>query len=435
MARHSRTAAKTAGNGVGRVWRALIVLAASASGGAVAQSAAPGYAELTGSRFVAAPADPLQAPSVTELTLPQIADGNAIWGATGRDARGHVWVGVSAKSPGMSAHLFEYDPKAGSWRDHGGVVDQLKAAGLHRHGEGQVKIHSRIVPGADGWLYFASMDEEGEQADGSALPIWGGHLWRIHPVRGTWEHLLTTPEGLVAVSGVGRYVYALGYWGHVLYQYDTASKAIGRVAVGSVGGHTSRNVLSDARGHAFVPRVSTAAKGRTPDVSLVEYDTALREIGQTPLDFYLDKTRPVPMNHGIVGLAYRPSGELLFTTHPGHLYAIEARGDGPAQVRSLGWMGSNRNTYTPSLFVLGGDHQVAGVGYRRRPLGFDWLVRDLAGGQAGAFPIDIGSLENVLLYGSITRDDAGRMYVGGWTAAGERGRARRPLLLQITPPQ
>ena len=62
-------------------------------------------------------------------------------------------------------------------------------------------------------------------------------------------------------------------------------------------------------------------------------------------------------------------------------------------------------------------------------------MRDLAGGQAGAFPIDIGSLQNVLLYGSITRDDAGRMYVGGWTAAGERGRARRPLLLQITPPQ
>lgn len=186
--------------------------------------------------------------------------------------------------------------------------------------------------------------------------------------------------------------------------------------------------------HLGAPAHEAAAKGRTPDVSLVEYDTALREIGQTPLDFYLDTSRPVPMNHGIIGLAYRPSGELLFTTQPGHLYAIEADGDGPAQVRSLGWMGSNRNTYTPSLFVLGGDNQVAGVGYRRRPLGFDWLVRDLAGGQAGAFPIDIGSLQNVLLYGSITRDDGGRMYVG-WTAAGDRGRGRRPLLLRITPPQ
>lgn len=30
--------------------------------------------------------------------------------------------------------------------------DQLKAAGLLRAGEGQVKIHSKIVPGTDGWL-------------------------------------------------------------------------------------------------------------------------------------------------------------------------------------------------------------------------------------------------------------------------------------------
>jgi hypothetical protein len=395
---------------------------------------APDYAELTGSHFVAAPADPLQAPSVTELTLPPIPDGNGIWGATGRDSRGHIWVGVSAKSPGMSAHLFEYDPVAGTWRDHGSVVDRLKEAGVHRPGEGQVKIHSRIVPGGDGWLYFASMDEEGEQADGSALPRWGGHLWRIHPTRGKWEHLLATPEGLVALAGVGRYVYALGYWGHVLYQYDTASQAVGRVAVGSVGGHTSRNVLADARGHVFVPRLHAATKGR-PDVSLVEYDTALREVGQTPLDFYLDPSRSVPMNHGIVGLAYLPSGELLFTTHPGHLYAIEARGEGPAQVRSLGWMGPNRNTYTPSLFVLGGDNWVAGLGYRRSPRGFDWSVRDLAGGPAAHYPVDIGTLQDVLLYGSITRDNAGRMYVGGWTAAGERGRARRPLMLQITPPR
>lgn len=57
----------------------------------------------------------------------------------------------------------------------------------------------------------------------------------------------------------------------------------------------------------------------------------------------------------------------------------------------------------------------------------------LAGGRGAAYPIDIGTLQNVLLYGSITRDNAGRMYLGGWTAAG--GRGRRPLMLQITPRQ
>jgi hypothetical protein len=58
--------------------------------------------------------------------------------------------------------LLQFDPDTGAWHDRGTVVDQLKSAGLYRQGEGQVKIHSKIVPGDDSWLYFASTDEEGE---------------------------------------------------------------------------------------------------------------------------------------------------------------------------------------------------------------------------------------------------------------------------------
>lgn len=421
------------------------------------------YAELTGSSFVNAPDEPFRAPAVKQITVPDIDDANGIWGATGRDARGHIWVGVSAKTPGMSAHLFEYDPAGGSWRDHGAVVDQLKAAGLLRAGEGQVKIHSKIVPAADGWLYFASMDEEGEKADGSALPRWGGHLWRIHPERGTWEHLLAAPQGLVAVSGVGRYMYALGYWGHVLYQYDTANGKANSVAVGSVGGHISRNFLADGRGHVFVPRLTaadagaqggvpptTAAPGEIsagspaaraaqraskpagqPSVVLVEYDPQLREIATTPLEHYLEPSRSAGSNHGIVGLAYLPSGDMVFTTHAGYLYRITATGDGPATVRGVDWMNSTGSAYVPSLFSFGGDTWLAGVAYQKGPQPFAWVVRDLTTGVVAAFPLDTRPLQDVLLYGSISRDNAGRLYVVGW-AANSNGNPR-PLMLQLDP--
>lgn len=386
------------------------------------------YAELTGSVFLPPPKERYGAPRVRELALPRTPEATAIWGALGRDHRGHIWVGVSAKSPRMSAHLLEYDPAADAWSDRGGVVDRLKAAGAHRDGEGQVKIHTRIVPAADGWLYFASMDEEGEREDGSRLPRWGGHLWRVHPERHTWQHLAAVPEALIAVSGVGRYIYALGYWNHVLYQYDTETGKTKRVVVGSVGGHISRNFLADARGHAYVPKLSSGPGGEI-SVMLVEYDAALQPIAATPLEFYLEKNR-ADTSHGIVALVYLPDGRMLFTTHPGYLYQIEPRAAGPATVRAIGWLHPDgKPAYIASLFALGGTSWVGGVA--QRGAGFEWLVRDLDTGESTAFALDTGQLKGLLLYGSVSRDSGGRAYVGGQAVQDQGG--RRPVVLQIDP--
>jgi hypothetical protein len=385
------------------------------------------YEQLTGSVFSRSPQEPSRSPRVHELSLPELPDAKGIWGATGRDSQGHIWVGVSADSPGHSAHLLEFDPQAAGWRDRGSVLEALQAAGLYSQGEGQVKIHSKIVPGADGWLYFASMDEEGETIDG-AVPRWGGHLWRIQPDSHRWQHLLAVPEGLIAVSGVGRYMYALGYWGHVLYQYDTATGASKRVVVGSVPGHVSRNFLADVRGHAYVPRV-VAEPGGKISAALVEYDSELKEVASTPLDAYLGGTVSPQNNHGIVGLAYLADGRLLFTTHRGALYLIEPKADRPAAVLALGWFNPDGEAYAPSLFALDGDSLLGGV--TQRGGAYQWVVFELKTRIAGAFAFDTTGLSSVLLYGSVTRDNAGRAYVVGWASRGASG--IRPLVLQIDP--
>ncbi len=385
------------------------------------------YEELTGSVFLPAPKDPFRAPRVRELNLPAFDNATSVWGALGRDARGHIWVGVSAQNAGMSAHLLEYDPAADAWHDHGSVLAQLKAAGLLRENQGQIKIHSRIVTAGDGWLYFASSDEEGEDPGTGALPRWGGHLWRMHPVDHYWQHLLAVPEGLVAVSGVGRYVYALGYWGHILYQYDTATREVKRIAVGSVDGHVSRNFLSDIRGHAYVPRVARRADGSLT-ADLVEFDETLREIAATPLAFYLGQGSPGE-NHGIVGLAYLPDGRMAFTTHIGHLYLIAPGDSGKSSVIAVGDLHPKGDAYTPSLFQLADTSMVAGVVQRQGR--FEWLVYDLSKRLGGVFPLDTADLQKVLLYGSVSRDNAGRVYVGGWAA--QVAGSQRPLVMQIDP--
>lgn len=387
-----------------------------------------GYEAQTGSIYLPLPKNPFQAPIVRELTTPSFANANSVWGATGRDDYGGIWVGVSASQKGMSAHLMHYDPVLDAWQDRGNVVDQLRAAGLHREGEGQVKIHSKIIPANDGWLYFASMDEEGEKAATHMLPRWGGHLWRIHPRTHQWQHLMATQEGLVAAAGVGRYIYALGYWGHVLYQYDTSTRATKRIVVGSVGGHVSRNFIVDARGHAYVPRLISPTDGRVV-TELVEYDVNLREVAATLLKFY-NGPESVGRYHGIIGLAYLADGKIVFTTHYGQLYSIAPQPGRPSVVTALGWFHPAGEAYAPSLFSFRGQSLLAGVTQREGR--YEWVVFDLESRFSFAFPLDTKALKDVLLYGSITRDNAGRFYVGGWAAA-PSGNAR-PLVLQITAP-
>jgi hypothetical protein len=396
------------------------------SGGADPARRPSTYEERSGSFFGPAPTAPIEAaPPTRELRLPAFADATAIWGSSGRDLHGRIWIGVSAGSPGMSAHLIQYDPEADVMLDRGSVIDQLKAAGLHRPGEGQIKIHSRIIAADDGWLYFASTDEDGEHEDGTVLPRWGGHFWRIDPDTGKWQHLWTAPEGLVAASGVGRYVYILGYWDHVLYRYDTATGKTKRTVVGSVGGHVSRNILADGNGHAYVPRLTKLRQGKVT-VALVEYDSEMQELAATPLQYYIGGGS-IEENHGIIGVTYLADGRLVFTTHRGYLYLIEPQADRAAKVTPVGWFHPRAETYAPSVFSIDDGRYLAGVTQSGRR--FDWVVFDLQTRRSTAHLLDTKNLKDVLLYGSVSRDNAGRFYVGGW--AGNQSGGQRPLLLQV----
>lgn len=388
------------------------------------------YEELTGSVFSASAGASQRGPRTKVLDVPDFEGATAIWGSTGRDRRGHLWFGFSASGNGGSARLYEFDPQGEAWHERGRVVDRLRAIGMLRPGEGQNKIHSRIVGGSDGWLYFCSSDEEGEREDGSALPRWGGHLWRVDPETGKWQHLLATPEALIAASAVGRYVYALGYWGHLLVQYDTLSGTHRKLTVGSLGGHVSRNLISDLRGHVFVPRVQRDARGQ-PSATLVEFDTGLRQIAATPLQDYLGRGDPAD-SHGITGLAYLPDGRIAFLTGRGGLYLIErdsgAPADRPARVRALGWVHPDGEAPATGLFSLGDAARLAAIVSGKR--GHEWVVSDLRTGASSAHPIDVKDLREVLLYGSVARDNAGNAYAVGWRAI---PRGKGPLVLRIEP--
>ena len=340
----------------------------------------------------------------------------AIWGATGFDRAGHIFFGMTSNDDrgSGSAHLFELNPASETFTDRGNVVSELERLGLRRPGETQMKIHSRIVQAVDGYQYFASMDESGENDDGSKLPVWGGHLWRRGPT-GTWEHLKATPEALIAVATGGPYVYALGYFNHVLYQFDTRTRRIRSVAVGAIGGHVSRNFFVDERGHAFVSRV-VAPTPAAPTAALVEFDAELKEVGSHPLGEYFE-SGPSD-SHGIVATTPDGEGGWYFTTGKGRLYRETPDAAGPFKLSDLGWIHPAGSRYPAAMFRNERTGTLYAVAMPSHNGGrtFDWIRRPIDG-KATVAPFPYGDARDfpgdALVYGSMTRDAAGRFYVVG----------------------
>lgn len=402
---------------------------------------AGGLALLTASEGSQAPA----APNVTRVVLPETPGAHAIWGATGQDSRGNVWFGVaSADTPDPSGHLFEYDPVRGLMTTRGDVNGQLRRLKLSRDPkEHQAKIHSRILEGPNGYLYFASMDEEGESESRLRLPTWGGHLWRMRIATGQWEHLAATPEALIAVARGGRYIYALGYWGHLLLQYDTTTGAVKTLRVGSVDAHISRNFLADDRGHAYVTRLSStpSANGkRVIDVALVEFDAGMREVAATPMDTsaYIQGD-DANGSHGIIGIQQMADRAMYFTTHRGHLFRVvppALPSQAAAAVSALGPMHPEGPMYLPGLFTPDGGSRLSAVA--RHPSGWQWLDCRLAPSlSCTAWPLAIEGMsadimERTLLYGSVTRDSSGGHYLVGVTPGPGYG---DPIVARVVPRQ
>jgi hypothetical protein len=390
-----------------------------------------------GTRFVAFSPRFHQAPTLTPIALPVIAQANAIWGASGRDDLGNVYLGIYCDGGDRpSATLCRVDPESLEAIVLGDASINLERDPMNDPNSQQAKIHGKPVQADDGFVYVASMDEEGENEDGSVLPVWGSHLWRIDPFGdgAYWEHLLATPEALIATACTGRYVYALGYFGHQLYQFDTETHATRRKSVGSVGGHITRNFLVDLNEHAYVPRVVRSKDGKSMEVELIELDTQLNEVAAHPLEDYGATTRAD--SHGIVSFVTMKNGDLVFVTAKGALYRLHPNASSASTLDRLGWIHPDGESYSAFLVCPDGE-SVLGAIARPAKSQYQWVTYDLRSSEATVLELDPESdallqRPGTLIYGSNTIDDQGNAIAVGRFSADEGG--HRPFALRVSWP-
>ena len=369
------------------------------------------------------------APTVSEVKFTSAENVNAIWGATGRDDKGRIYFGASSKGGDYgSAFLYQYDSQTGDVIEQSDVVTELKRNHVYREGMRQNKLHSKFYQANDGYLYFTSFDEGGEAK--GINPTWGGNLWRKLPDDRHWQHILATEEALVGINTNGRYVYALGYWGHVLYQYDISSKKISKTTVGSTGEHVSRNFIVDELGHAYVPQLIENDFNEI-EVSLAEYDEHLTLVARHPLPSY--RSDDFKKHHGIVAYTSMKNGDIYFTSAEGGLYGVKPYEPLASKVQYKGMMHPDGEAYIASLFSIDGTDILAGVGRQntsKKGPGYEWIIFDTSLNLANATKMPIQDVDKPLLYGSVTRDNGGDMYIVGWQKA--LSGAYKPLLLKLS---
>lgn len=368
-------------------------------------------------------------PKITSLSFPDEGIGAVSWGATGKDDKGNIYIGVSTyPQSNNTAYLYQLDPLTNTLVEQGDVISQLKKSNIYLDGESQNKIHSKIYQADDGYLYFTSFDEEGESASNGILPTYGSHLWRKKPQDLDWEHLLATKEALIALNTDGRYVYALGYWNHVLYQYDTLSRRFNRVTVGSTIGHVSRNFLVSANGRVFVPKVDDTNDGAI-SANLMEYDDQLNLVATHNLEYYLDKARF--SQHGIISYINMENGDIYFITGEGALYRIHITSGNDHQVDFVTFIDESNQPggYFSSMFSTDGEDFLVGLGKLPKASTYSWFIHQISTNTTVMY--DVKEYNNrFLLYGSVTRDDQGKLYIVG-VDTNDRSK-HVPQLLQLS---
>ncbi|MDT0593572.1 hypothetical protein [Glaciecola petra] len=353
-----------------------------------------------------------KAPNFEYLDLALTSDGAAIWGAMGIDDKGRFYFGVSTYSSYHdTAFLYQYNPKTKTLQAQSDVISQLKHNQVYRDGMSQNKLHSKFYQANDGYIYFTSFDETGESVSKGITPIHGGHFWRKKPNSENWEHLLATKEALIALNTDGRFIYALGYWGHVLYQYDTLSKRFNRTNVGAFPGHISRNILVNSDGSIFVPQVQ-----KNPDNSinsyLVEYDSELNITDRHEMDHYMYAGKH--SDHGITSFTQMKNGEIYFATGTGALYHIQKIANNKHDLVFVDFMSdtAEQGNYISNLFSIDGYGFLVGLWQKHNTRVHRWFIHEVTSGITVSYSVS-DKIGEPILYGSHTKDNNGHMYMVG----------------------
>ena len=361
---------------------------------------------------------------------------DSCWWALGNDDSGNIHVAISnhRSHPNGNVAIFKYDPVLNQMTFLNDLKSVSTAAANWLSTENQQKVHTRLIRGADGRLYFATHDNSW----GSLTDHRGTHIYAIE--NGTITDLSKTATkhlnramqtvnanigvhvenyGTIAMEmtrGTPRLLYGVTYGDGYLYRLNLETgdiKMIAQTGNGYAAG-IIRNFAVDNSGNAYVPMRGTS----TGDIRIYKYDNGADTWADTGRS-YADGALAVgdyDKSGWRMHVYTKNSDRVYFISYDGRIYrfifATEA-------LDEMGVLEADPNPRVSDLILSDDEQHLYALIYRYNGINQNKFVEfDIQTGQVTTIDSDItiyGTRD--LIYGGLARDKLGHAYMVGWTYA------------------
>lgn len=361
---------------------------------------------------------------------------NSCWWSLGNDDNGNIYVGISNHEnlPNGNVAIFKYDP----FNNQMTFVNDLKAvstaAGNWLANENQQKVHTRLIRGADGRLYFATHDNSW----GNLTDHRGTHIYAISNntivdlSKTATKHLSRMMQtvtnnigvhvenygtiGMEMTRGTPRLIYGVTYGDGYLYRLNLETgdiKMIAQTGKGYAEG-IIRNFAVDNSGNAYVPMRGT----NLSDIRIYKYDNTAGTwtyTGKSYVDSFLAANESD--KSGWVLHVYTKAGDkVYFVAYDGKIYRFTFATE---VLDYLGIIETNPNPRVSDLILSENEQHLYSLVYRYNGVNANKFVDfSLQTGQVTTIDSNIATYgTRDLIFGGLAKDKFGHAYMVGWTYA------------------
>jgi hypothetical protein len=365
---------------------------------------------------------------------------NFVWSccfwALGNDDTGNVYVAISNEiNPNGNVAIFKYDPVLNQMRFLNDLKSVSTAAGNWLPTESQQKVHTRLLRGADGALYFATHDNSwGTLTDHRGTHIYTLRDGVITDLSKTATNYLNrgmqTVNGSIGVHvenygtigmemsrGTPRLLYGVTYGDGYLYRLNLETGDIKMIAQTGQGYAIGiiRNFAVDMNGNAYVPMHGTS----TGDIRIYKYDNTAGTwayTGKSYTDsFFLAGNEPD--KSGWVMHVYTKAGDMVyFIAYDGNVYRFTFATE---SLQYLGVLEANPNPRVSDLILSDDEQHLYALVFRYAGINQNKFVDfDIQAGQVTTIDSNIATYgTRDLIFGGLAKDKLGHAYMVGWVYA------------------
>lgn len=359
---------------------------------------------------------------------------NSCWWALGNDDSGNIYVAISNEiHPGGDVAIFKYDPVLNQMTFVNDLKSVSTAAGNWLPTENQQKVHTCLVRGADGRLYFATHDNSwGTLADHRGTHIYALENNTITDLSATATQYLNSAMQTVhsnigvhvenygtidleMTRGAPRLLYGVTYGDGYLYRLNLETGDIKMIAQTGQGYAVGviRRFAVDNSGNAYVPMRGTNAG----DIRIYKYDNAAGTwayTGKSYTDSHLAAS-DLDKSGWRMHVYTKDGAKIYFISYDGKIYRFTFATEA---LEYIGVLEANPNPTVSDLILSDDEQHLYSLVYEYAVNQNKFVDFNIQMGQATTIDSNITTYgPRDLIYGGLARDKLGQAYMVGWQFA------------------